>query len=68
MSQESPRLESKIGYQLKHLQSLLRAHMDDVLRPLELSIPGYSPLSVESLLVGDPAASACLPDAGTQNT
>jgi len=29
---------------------------------------GYSPLSVESLLVGDPAASACLPDAGTQNT
>ncbi|KNX39757.1 hypothetical protein ROTO_37080 [Roseovarius tolerans] len=25
---------------------------------------GYSPLSVEPLLVGDPAASACLPDAG----
>lgn len=25
---------------------------------------GYSPLSVEPLLVGGPAASACLPDAG----
>ncbi|WP_423300262.1 hypothetical protein [Micrococcus yunnanensis] len=27
-------------------------------------VDGYSPLSVEPLLVGDPAASACLPDAG----
>ena len=27
-------------------------------------VSGYSPLSVEPLLVGDPAASACLPDAG----
>ena len=54
MSQESPRLESKIGYQLKHLQSLLRAHMDDVLRPLELSIPQYACLE---LLQRPPGAS-----------
>lgn len=54
MSQDLPRLESLIGYQLKHLQSLLRARMEEVLRPLELSTPQYACLE---LLRRSPGAS-----------
>ena len=35
-------LESLLGYQLKHLQSVLRARMDESLRPLELTTPQYN--------------------------
>lgn len=54
MSQESPRLDSLIGYQLKHLQSLLKSRMDEVLRPLGLSTPQYACLE---LLERSPGAS-----------
>ncbi|GAA1620892.1 MULTISPECIES: MarR family winged helix-turn-helix transcriptional regulator [Brevibacterium] len=54
MSQESPRLESLIGYQLKHVQSLLKSRMDEVLRPLGLSTPQYACLE---LLERSPGAS-----------
>ena len=43
-----------IGYQLKHLQSVLRSRMDEVLRPLELSTPQYACLE---LLARQPGAS-----------
>ncbi|MFT3888199.1 MAG: MarR family transcriptional regulator [Arachnia sp.] len=33
-----------IGYRLKHTQSVLRARMDDTLRPLGLTTPQYSSL------------------------
>ena len=36
------RLESLLGYQLKHLQSTLRSKMDETLRPLELTTPQYN--------------------------
>jgi DNA-binding MarR family transcriptional regulator len=41
MSQEPVALESILGYQLKHLQSVLRSRMDEALRPLGLSTPQY---------------------------
>jgi len=41
MSQEPAALESNLGYQLKHLQSVLRSRMDEALRPLSLSTPQY---------------------------
>lgn len=41
MSQEHVALESILGYQLKHLQSVLRSRMDEALRPLGLSTPQY---------------------------
>lgn len=34
--------EPLIGYQLKYAQSLLNRRMDDVLRPLGLTVPQYS--------------------------
>ena len=36
------RLESLLGYQLKHLQTALRSRMDETLRPLELTTPQYN--------------------------
>lgn len=39
-------LEAMIGYQLKHLQSALRSHMDDALRPIGLSTPQYACLEL----------------------
>lgn len=54
MSQEVEALESMIGYQLKHLQSVLRSRMDEALRPLELSTPQYACLE---LLRRQPGAS-----------
>lgn len=52
---ESPEaLESMIGYQLKHLQSLLRSRMDETLRPIGLSTPQYACLE---LLRRSPGAS-----------
>lgn len=43
-----------IGYQLKHLQSALRSHMDEALRPIGLSTPQYACLE---LLRREPGAS-----------
>ena len=54
MSQDLAALESLIGYQLKHLQSLLRSRMDETLRPLDLSTPQYACLE---LLRRSPGAS-----------
>ncbi|WP_193070931.1 MarR family winged helix-turn-helix transcriptional regulator [Brevibacterium sp. FME37] len=57
MSQESiapGALEAMIGYQLKHLQSVLRSRMDETLRPLGLSTPQYACLE---LLRRSPGAS-----------
>src|ERR1700730_16862324 len=45
----------QIGYILKHAQALLRARMDDVLRPLGLTVPQYACLD---LLHRDPGISA----------
>jgi DNA-binding MarR family transcriptional regulator len=45
----------RIGYTLKHAQALLRARMDDVLRPLGLTVPQYACLE---LLRQDPGISA----------
>ena len=39
-------LEALIGYQLKHLQSSLRSHMDEALRPIGLSTPQYACLEL----------------------
>ncbi|WP_231444143.1 MarR family winged helix-turn-helix transcriptional regulator [Brevibacterium zhoupengii] len=39
-------LEAMIGYQLKHLQSVLRSRMDESLRPLGLSTPQYACLEL----------------------
>ena len=39
-------LESLIGYQLKHLQSVLRSRMDEALRPLGISTPQYACLEL----------------------
>lgn len=47
MSQEDPR--QLIGYQLKQVQSALRARMDESLRPLGLSTPQYVCLELLSL-------------------
>lgn len=47
-------LEALIGYQLKHLQSALRSHMDEALRPIGLSTPQYACLE---LLRREPGAS-----------
>lgn len=47
MSQEDPR--QLIGYQLKRVQSALRARMDEGLRPLDLSTPQYVCLELLSL-------------------
>lgn len=57
MSQEAQApgaLEAMIGYQLKHLQSALRSHMDEALRPIGLSTPQYACLE---LLRREPGAS-----------
>lgn len=43
-----------LGYQLKHLQSVLRSRMDEALRPLDLSTPQYACLE---LLKRSPGAS-----------
>jgi DNA-binding MarR family transcriptional regulator len=45
----------QIGYMLKHAQALLRARMDEVLRPLGLTVPQYACLE---LLNHDPGISA----------
>lgn len=45
----------QIGYLLKHAQALLRARMDDVLRPLGLTVPQYACLD---FLSRDPGISA----------
>ena len=47
--------EPEIGYLLKLAQTLLRARMDDVLRPLGLTVPQYACLD---LLRRDPGISA----------
>ncbi|MDN5807012.1 MAG: MarR family transcriptional regulator [Brevibacterium sp.] len=47
-------LDAMIGYQLKHLQSALRSHMDEALRPIGLSTPQYACLE---LLRREPGAS-----------
>ena len=39
-------LDSLIGYQLKHLQSVLRSRMDEALRPLGISTPQYACLEL----------------------
>lgn len=39
-------LEAMIGYQLKHLQSVLRSRMDETLRPLGFSTPQYACLEL----------------------
>ena len=39
MSQDDPR--ELLGYQLKHVQAVLRTRMDEALRPLGLSAPQY---------------------------
>ena len=51
VNQEPP----QIGYLLKHTQALLRARMDEVLRPLGLTVPQYVCLH---LLQGRPGISA----------
>lgn len=45
----------QIGYLLKHAQALLRARMDEVLRPVGLTVPQYACLD---LLHRDPGISA----------
>lgn len=45
----------QVGYMLKHAQALLRARMDEVLRPLGLTVPQYACLE---LLRRDPGISA----------
>ena len=47
--------QPQIGYMLKHAQALLRARMDEVLKPYGLTVPQYACLS---LLRGDPGISA----------
>ena len=42
MREEAVKLESLLGYQLKHLQTALRSRMDETLRPLELTTPQYN--------------------------
>jgi DNA-binding MarR family transcriptional regulator len=42
MHEEAVKLDSLLGYQLKHLQSALRSRMDETLRPLELTTPQYN--------------------------
>ena len=50
MSQDDPR--SLLGYQLKHVQAVLRARMDEALRPLGLSAPQYLCLELLSRAPG----------------
>jgi len=45
----------QIGYLMKHAQALLRARMDEVLRPVGLTVPQYACLD---LLHRDPGISA----------
>jgi DNA-binding MarR family transcriptional regulator len=47
--------QPQIGYMLKHAQALLRARMDEVLKPFGLTVPQYACLA---LLRGDPGISA----------
>ncbi|WP_309130683.1 MarR family transcriptional regulator [Brevibacterium sp.] len=46
MIQDNAALESRIGYQLKQVQSVLRSRMDEALRPLNLSMPQYACLEL----------------------
>ncbi|MEP0315173.1 MULTISPECIES: MarR family transcriptional regulator [Alphaproteobacteria] len=39
-------LEQSVGYVLKQVQALLRAAMDEVLRPLDLTVPQYACLEM----------------------
>ena len=50
MSQDDPR--RLLGYQLKHVQAVLRARMDEALRPLGLSAPQYLCLELLSRAPG----------------
>lgn len=50
MSRDDPR--SLLGYQLKHVQAVLRARMDEALRPLGLSAPQYLCLELLSRAPG----------------
>ena len=50
MSQGDPR--NLLGYQLKHVQAVLRARMDEALRPLGLSAPQYLCLELLSRAPG----------------
>ena len=50
MSQGDPR--NLLGYQLKHVQAVLRARMDEALRPLGLSAPQYLCLELLSRASG----------------
>ncbi|AHW63029.1 MarR family winged helix-turn-helix transcriptional regulator [Corynebacterium glyciniphilum] len=54
MTQEPVALGTLIGYQLKEAQSILRARMDETLRPLGLTTPQYVCLE---LLRRNPGAS-----------
>lgn len=46
MSQAEAELSQVVGYVLKQAATALRAGMDDVLRPLELSVPQYACLEL----------------------
>ncbi len=48
MSQEVPEnpLSEAVGYQLKRVDALLRARMDDTLRPTGLTVPQYACLEL----------------------
>lgn len=48
MTQHESKTESEIGYRLKQAQTVLRARMDDALRPLGLSTPQYACLEAIS--------------------
>ena len=50
MSQDDPR--ELLGYQLKHVQAVLRTRMDEALRPLGLSAPQYLCLELLSRAPG----------------
>jgi DNA-binding MarR family transcriptional regulator len=54
MTQGETRLEAMIGYRLKEAQAVLRARMDEALRPLGLTTPQYACLE---LIGRDPGAS-----------
>lgn len=45
MDQDSVGIGWQIGYQLKEVQAVLRARMDEVLRPLGLTTPQYACLT-----------------------
>lgn len=52
MSQEKVSLGAMIGYRLKEAQAVLRARMDEVLRPLGLTTPQYACLELLSRTPG----------------